>query len=62
MKKEKTSNILEELRDVLPATLRPHPGVGVVVQRGRHHVLLELNSIFFTFVTVIVGHVEPARA
>lgn len=25
-------------------------------------MLLELNSIFFTLVAVIMGHVEPARA
>lgn len=61
MKKEKTSDILEELCDVLPATFRPHPGVCVVVQRGRHHVLLELNAILFTLVAVVVGHVEAAQ-
>lgn len=57
----KEYDILEELCDVLPATLGPHPRVCVVVQCGSHHVLLNLNPILFTLVTVVVRHVEPSR-
>lgn len=57
----KEYNILEELCDVLPATLGPHPRVCVVVKCGSHHMLLNLNSILFTLVTVVMRHVEPSR-
>lgn len=54
------SHVLEELGDVFPAAFGPHPGVGVVVECGGHDVLLNLNTVLFTLVTVVVGHVEPA--
>lgn len=57
--RENQCNLLKELRDVLPATFGPHPRVGVVVESRSHHMLLDLNSIFLTFLTVIMGHVEP---
>lgn len=56
-----TQYVLEELGDVFSAAFGPHPGVGVVVERGGHHVLLDLNPVLFTLVTVIMGHVEPAE-
>lgn len=54
-------NVLEELRDVFPAAFGPHPGVGVVVEGGGHHMLLILNPILLTLVAVIMGHVKPAE-
>lgn len=54
-------DILEELGDVFSAAFGPHPGVGVVVECGSHDVLLSLNTILFTLVTVVMGHVEPAE-
>lgn len=53
--------LLEELCDVFSAAFGPHPGVGVVVECRGHDVLLNLNTVLFTFVTVIMGHVEPAE-
>lgn len=60
-KKEKEEDILEELCDVLPATLGPHPRVCVVVERGSHHVLLHFDAVLLALVAVIVRHVEPGR-
>lgn len=54
-------DVLEELGDVLPATLGPHPRVCVVVQRGSHHVLLDLDTVLLTFIAVVMRHVEPGR-
>lgn len=53
--------VLEELCDVFLAAFGPHPGVGVVVEGGGHHVLLNLNTVLFTLITVVMGHVEPAE-
>lgn len=53
--------ILKELCDVFPATLGPHPGVSVVVECGRHHMLLYFNPLLFALVAVIMGHVESVR-
>lgn len=58
-KKKKEEDILEELCDVLPATLGPHPRVCVVVERGSHHVLLHFDAVLLALVAVIVRHVEP---
>lgn len=57
----KKYDILEELCDVLPATLGPHPRVCVVVKCGSHHMLLNLNSILLTLITVVMRHVEPNK-
>lgn len=54
-------DVLEELGDVFSAAFGPHPGVGVVVECGGHDVLLSLNTVLFTLVTVVMGHVEPAE-
>lgn len=54
-------DVLEELCDVLPATLGPHPRICIVVKCGSHHMLLNLNSILFTLVAVVMRHVEPGR-
>ena len=54
-------DILKELCDVLSATFGPHPGVCVEVKCGSHHMLLNLNSVLFTLVTVVMRHVEPGR-
>lgn len=53
--------VLEELCDVFSAAFGPHPGVGVVVECGGHHMLLNFNPVLFTLITVIMGHVEPAE-
>lgn len=53
--------VLEELCDVFSAAFGPHPGIGVVVERWGHHMLLNLNPILFTLITVIMGHIEPAE-
>lgn len=57
--RKKEEDILEELCDVLPATLGPHPRVRVVVERGSHHVLLHFDAVLLALVAVIVRHVEP---
>lgn len=59
--KKKEEDILEELCDVLPATLGPHPRVGVVVERGSHHVLLHFDAVLLALVAVVVRHVEPGK-
>lgn len=59
--KKKEEDILEELCDVLPATLGPHPRVCVVVERGSHHVLLHFDAVLLALVAVIVRHVEPGK-
>lgn len=58
---KKENDILEELSDVLPATLGPHPRVCVVVKCGSHHMLLNLDSVLLALVTVVMRHVEPGR-
>lgn len=60
-KKKKEEDILEELCDVLPATLGPHPRVCVVVERGSHHVLLHFDAVLLALVAVIMRHVEPGK-
>lgn len=52
--------LLQKLGDVLATTLGPGPGAGVVVEGGRHHVILVLHACLPAFGVVIVGHVEPA--
>lgn len=58
-RRRRVDDLLQELCDVLPAALGPHPGVGVVVEGGGHHMLLDLRAVLLTLVAVVVGHVEP---
>lgn len=59
--KKGTRYLLQKLSDVLAAALGPGPGTGVVVEGGRHDVILVLYACLPAFGVVIMGHVEPGE-